>query len=80
MKRIMLMLSTDKPESRSLYKMLGNIDLVQKYLLPLLLAYRDDPETVFDAGTRSTFRGALPEFVPFCFVPLELMSIPSRMA
>jgi hypothetical protein len=41
---------TERVEKRSLYRLLGEVELLQKYLLPLLVSYRDDPLVVFDVG------------------------------
>lgn len=50
----MRIIYTDRPtgrvEKRSLFRLLGEVQIVQKYLLPLLIAYRDDPVVVFDVG------------------------------
>ena len=55
LRQIMRIIYTDRPtgrvEKRSLFRLLGEVQIVQKYLLPLLIAYRDDPVVAFDVGT-----------------------------
>jgi mannitol-specific phosphotransferase system IIBC component len=57
LRQIMRILYTERPtgrvEKRSLFRLLGEVQIMQKYLLPLLIAYRDDPLVVFDVGTIS---------------------------
>lgn len=71
LRQIMIILFSGKPtervEKRSLYRLLGEVELLQKYLLPLLVSYRDDPLVVFDVGASTRTRSML---LLYCHAPV----------